>query len=145
MAALRNRAPVWFWIAAVLVVLWGLAGVAAFYMDVTMSAEKFAELPEYDRQIMAARPQWYIWLYGVAVWSGLLAGVVLLLRSAIAYAGFVLSLAAVIAMFGYIFATTDLIAVKGVAGAAGFPALIAGIAAFQLWLAGHARRRGWIV
>lgn len=145
MAALRNRAPVWFWIVAALILLWGLAGVAAFYMDVTMSAEKFAELPDYDRQLMAGRPQWYIWLYGVAVWSGLLAAVVLLLRSAIAYAGFVLSLIAVIAMFGYIFATTDLIAVKGFVEAAGFPAVIAAIAAFQVWLAQYARRRGWIV
>ena len=145
MAMLRNRAPMWFWIAGVLIVLWGMAGVAAFYMDVTMSPARIAALPEYDQRLLASRPQWFIWLYGVAVWSGLLAGIVLLLRSALAHAGFVLSLVAVIAMFGFIFTATDLIAVKGFVAAAGFPIVIAGIAVFQVWLSARARRRGWIV
>jgi hypothetical protein len=140
----RNRPPGWFWLVAVLAVLWGVIGVAAFYMDLTMSPAALADMTQYDRTLRASRPGWFMWLYGAAVWAGFIGGVLLLLRSTLAHPVFVLALVLVIAMFGYIFAVTDLIAVKGFVVAAGFPIVIAAIAAAEIWFAARARLRGWI-
>ena len=144
MAALRNKPPIWFWILAVVIVLWGLMGIGAFYMDISMKPEAVAQMSSYDQQLRASRPDWFLWLYGAAVWSGFIGGVLLLFRSTLAHPVFVASLVLVIAMFGYIFAVTDLIAVKGFVTAAGFPIVITAIAAVQVWLAAKARRHGWI-
>ena len=142
---LRNKPPGWFWLVAVLALLWGAMGVAAFYMDLTLSPAAVAQMSDYDRALRASRPGWFLWLYGAAVWAGLIGGVLLLLRSARAHGVFVVALVLVVAMFGYIFAVTDLIAAKGLLGAAGFPVVIAVIAAAEIWFAARARRRGWIV
>ncbi|MEG3087199.1 hypothetical protein [Sphingomonas sp. PB4P5] len=143
--AVRSKAPRWFWLVAGLITLWGVVGVAAFYMDLTMSPAAVAAMSDYDRALRASRPGWFMWLYGAAVWTGLIGGVLLLARSALAQPVLLASLVLVIAMFGYIFAVTDLIAVKGVVGAAGFPIVIAAIAVVQVWCAARARQRGWIV
>lgn len=145
MTVLRNKAPAWFWLVAVLITLSGAIGVAAFYMDLTMSPAAVAQMSDYDQALRASRPGWFMWLYGAAVWSGLLGGVLLLLRSVAAHPVFVVSLVLAVVMFGYIFAVTDLIAVKGLGVAAGFPLIVLLIGACEIWFATRARRRAWIV
>lgn len=140
----KSRPPLWFWIVAILITLWGAMGVYAFYADVTMGEAARAQLSAYDRNLLASRPGWFPWLYGASVWSGLFGGIALLVRSAWARPLFVVSLVTIVVMFGFIFIATDLIAVKGVGPATGFPIFIAVVAIFQIWLAGLARRRGWI-
>lgn len=141
---LRQRAPAWFWIVAVLITVWGAIGVFAFYWDVTLSEAALAAMSDYDRALHASRPDWFPLVYGAATWGGLLGGVALLARRAIAWLPFAVSLVAVVFQFGYIFAVTDLIAVKGAAATVPFPVAIAVIAAFQLWFTGRATRRGWL-
>ena len=144
MANLGGKPPVWFWIAAIVITLWGALGVAAFYMDVAMSDAAKAQLSDYDRTLLASRPSWFVWLYAVATISGLLGGIALLARSAYARLFFIVSLIGVILQFGWIFAVTDLIAVKGFVVACAFPIFIAIVAVLQLSFAGIARKRGWI-
>lgn len=144
MVTRRNRAPLWFWIVGIVLVLWGVMGIVAFYQDVAATPEQLARLTAYDRALLASRPSWFIWVYGAAVWSGLIGTIALLAKSGLCRPLFMLSLVLIVVMFGYIFAKTDLIAVKGFTTAAGFPILIAAIAMFQIWIAGLARRRGWI-
>lgn len=144
MANLGEKPPVWFWVAAIVITLWGALGVTAFYMDVAMSDAAKAQLSDYDRTLLASRPSWFVWLYAVATISGLLGGIALLARSAYARLFFIVSLIGVILQFGWIFAVTDLIAIKGFVVACAFPIFIAIVAVLQLWFAGIARKRGWI-
>lgn len=140
----RARPPMWFWIVATVFSLWGVMGIAAFYMDLTMSDEAKAALPEWDRNFMATRPAWFMWCYGVAVWSGFAAGLALLLRRALARSLFALSLVAVVIQFGYVFLASDILAVKGVAATVPFPLFIVAMAAAGIWFAGFSRIRGWL-
>lgn len=137
-------APRWFIIVAVLLVLWGLLGCAALYMHVAYGASMDPAATEWDRNYYAALPGWFTPVYAVAVGGGLLGAVALLLRSAAAKWLFLLSLIAVIVQFGYVFGGTGLLAHKGAAMTVPFPAFIAAVAVFQLWLAHVAQRRGWI-
>ncbi|MGY4398263.1 signal transduction histidine kinase [Sphingomonas sp. UYAg733] len=144
MASLREKPPVWFWVVAIVITLWGVMGVIAFYMDVAMTDAAKAQLSDYDRTLLASRPSWFVWLYAVSTIGGLLGGIALLARSATARLFFIASLIGVILQFGWIFAVTDLIAVKGFIAACVFPIFIAIVAMLQLWFAGIARKRAWI-
>lgn len=145
MARLRAQKPAgWFWIVAILLLLWGLAGVVAFYSDVTMSDSKLAAMSEFDRQLYTTRPDWVVWAFGLATWSALAGNVALLLRSPVARVLFVVSLIALIAQFGWAFGATGLMAEKGAAATVPFPAFIVAMAIGQLWLASFAMRRGWL-
>ena len=98
---------------------------------------------DYQRTLYAGLPVWYNAVYAVAVGTGLLGAVALLARSTLARPLFVISLIAVVVQFGWLFATTDIIAHQG-AATVGFPLFIAAVAAFEIWFARHAQRRGWI-
>ena len=139
--ALRQKPPVWFTVAAVVLVLWGLAGCGSFY------AQQLSSTPPgdaWDRAFMARQPIWLTWVYAVAVGAGLGGSIALLAKSALARPLYIVSLIAVVIQFGYIFAATELLAHKGAAATVPFPLFIFAVAAVQLWLAGFARRKGWI-
>jgi hypothetical protein len=138
------RAPKWFTIIAVLLVLWGIGGCGAFYSHLRYGADAIAGATEYDRRLFASLPTWFNIVYGLAVGAGILGALALLFRSRWAVGLFAISLVAAVVQFGWTFLATDLITEKGVRVAVSFPLLIAGIAAFQLWLARHALRKGWL-
>lgn len=140
----RARAPLWFWGVTAVIVAWGAIGVFLFYADRTMDAAAVARLSAYDRALRASEPDWQIWAYGIAVWTGLFGGVALIVRSRHAHPVFVVSLVAIVVVFGWAFVATDLIAVKGAWTATAFPIFIAAVAVFQIWFADLAQKRGWI-
>ncbi|MDB5694979.1 MAG: hypothetical protein JWN21_522 [Sphingomonas bacterium] len=141
----KRKPPLWFWIAGVALLLWGVSGVAAFYMSFHLTPQALAALSDYDRKLHTDRATWFILVYGVAVWAGLLGALLLLFRRRLAPPLLVASLVAVIVMFGWMFLATDIIAVKGVVTAMGFPIVIVVIGTFAIWLGQRAAERGWIV
>jgi hypothetical protein len=141
---IRQKPPGWFVAIAVLLVLWGLAGCASFYVHIAYGPDIDPKATDWDRAFFAALPGWLNIVYAIAVGGGLLGSIALLMRSKLATLLYILSLIAVIIQFGYIFAATDLIAHKGAASTVPFPLLIAAIAIFQIWFAKRAERRGWI-
>ena len=144
MGIIRQRPPQWFWLIAIVLTLWGAMGVMAFYMDVMSSPESLAQLPDYDRALLAARPTWQLWAYGVAVWGGLFGSIALLMKRKQASLFFIASLVGMALSMGPMLFGTDIVAVKGFVAAAGFPIFIVLVGIAQLWFAGFARRRGWL-
>ena len=144
MDAIANRPPRWYWVVAILALLWMLFGVAAWCMDLMMDPAALARLPEPQQQLYASRPQWLFVVYGVAIFSGLLGAIGLLLRKRWATRLFLLSLLAVVVQFGYTFAAMHAIEVLGAAQALPFPLLIFLVGAGLWALSSRAERRGWI-
>lgn len=140
----RQKAPLWFWVAVVLLLLWEAAGIFAFYAHVSIDAAALAAMPPYDRQLYLALPAWYNWVFAFAVWPALLGSLAMLLRSRFARPLFIVSLIGVIIQFGWLFGGTDLIAVKGALATVPFPFVIFLLAVVQVWLAGIAIKRGWL-
>jgi hypothetical protein len=137
-----TRPPVWFWIVVALLIGWGIVGVIGFYMGLSDSVR--AQMDAYDRGLYESAPGWYMPVYGIATWAGLLGSVLLAFRRRLARPFYIVSLVAVVVMFGWTLGMTDLIVVKGFVTAAAFPIFIAAVGAFEIWLANHAARRGWI-
>lgn len=140
----KQKPPTWFWIVAVLLLLWAAAGMFALFAHLTVDAKALAAMSDYDRALLTRLPRWLNIDYGIATIAGVLGSVALLLRSRHARLLYLVSLVAVILQFGYILGATDLIAVKGLLVAAGFPVFIAVMGVVQLWFARVATGRGWL-
>ncbi|QTH22381.1 hypothetical protein HRJ34_02295 [Rhizorhabdus wittichii] len=136
--------PAWYWVLAVVLLLWGVAGIFAFYSQLTTPYEKMvAEMGKLAADCIKGMPGWLWWVYGVAVWSGTLGSVALLARRNWAQPLYLVSVIAVIVQFGHSFLVAKVQDLMGW-GAAIFPAVIILIAVFELWFAGWARKRGWL-
>ncbi|HEX8302765.1 hypothetical protein [Sphingomonas sp.] len=138
------KRPGWFIILLGVLVLWGLAGCAAFAMHVMHGPAMDPAATDWDRAYFAALPAWFGWDYAVAVGAALLGSIAMLARSRWAMTLYIVSLIAVVIQFGYVFFATDLLAHKGAAATVPFPAFIIAMAVMQVWLAGYARDRNWI-
>ncbi|MFM5894976.1 MAG: hypothetical protein ACKOQM_11195 [Novosphingobium sp.] len=134
----------WFWIIAVALVLWEAMGCYACFQQFKLGAAAMGPVDDWSLRYYAALPSWYNWVYAIATFGGLAAGLALLARKRFATALFWISLAAVIVMFGYAFAATDLIAHKGAMQVLPFPLFIAAVGAFSVWFAGDADKKGWL-
>jgi hypothetical protein len=141
---IRQRPPAWFVVVAILLVLWGLAGCYSFYLHVLYGVAMVPNGGAWERAYDARLPGWFLYVFAVSVGAGLLGSLALLTRSRLATPLYILSLIAVIVQFGYVFIATDMIAHQGAATAVPFPLFIAAVAAFQIWFAKRAERRGWI-
>ncbi|WP_445193082.1 hypothetical protein ACT009_04010 [Sphingomonas sp. Tas61C01] len=144
MATTSRQTPLWFRIAAVVLLIWSVVGCYACLQQFRLGADAMGPASDYDRALYASLPVWYNAIYAVAVGTGLLGAVALLTRSVLAVPLYAISLVAVVVQFGWLFATTDIVAVRGAAQVVPFPILIVAIGAGALWLSRHARRRGWI-
>lgn len=136
-----SKAPVWFTVGAIVLILWGLMGCASLYMHFVMGPGDGPGTADYDRQLYASLPTWYGVVYIVAVLSGLLGAILLLMRRSAAVMLSALSVVAVIIQFGWLFLATDILAVRG-NWVAYFPMFILLVQLFQLWFANSAKGKG---
>ena len=138
------KRPGWYIILVSVLIVWGLAGCAAFFMHVKYGPAMDPAATDWDRAYFAALPAWFSWDYAVAVGAGLLGSIALLARSKFAGLLYILSLIAVLIQFGYVFFATDLLAHKGAAATVPFPMFIALMGGVQIVMALFAARRGWV-
>jgi hypothetical protein len=137
-----RRPPGWFWVVGVLVALWMLVGVLAWCVDLGMSAEHLARMPQAQQELHAMRPQWVFVVYAIAVFAGLAGAILLLLRHKFAKTLFLVSLLAAIVQFGYVFAAMDALALLGPAMALPLPAMVIAVGLFTVWYARWCARHG---
>jgi hypothetical protein len=143
MSMQSTKLPVWFWVIAVAGLLWTLMGVASYVMDVTMSEEALAAMPQAQRDIYATRPSWVVGLYAVAVFGALIGAIALVMRKSFAVPFFGVSLAAVVVQMAYVLFGMSVIATLGVTAAI-FPAVIVVIGALLLWFSMQSKSKGWL-
>ena len=137
-----SRPPTWFWIVAVLGLLWELFGVAMYLMHVGVLPNS-QEMSEAERSLMESSPVWVTGLFAIGVFAGALGTLGLVLRRSWARPLLILSMIAVILQFGGWLLATDAIAVIGPSVFA-MPAVIVAVAILLAWLASIAVRRGWL-
>jgi hypothetical protein len=140
--AIDSRPPAWFWIVAVLGLLWELFGVAMYLMHVGVLPNA-KEMSDAERSLMESSPIWVTGLFAIGVFAGALGTLGLVLRKRWARPLLILSLIAVILQFGGWLLATDAIAVIGPSVFV-MPAIIVAVAILLAWLASIAVRRGWL-
>lgn len=139
-----NKPPTWYWVVAVIAVLWACMGCASYLHEVMMSPADLAALPAAQQQVWKEMPNWLFGVFAIAVWVGLAGAVALLLRRRIARSLYIVSLLAVIVQFGWIFTQTSIFSAMSFGEAAGFPIVIAVAGVVLIWFSGYATRQGWL-
>jgi len=141
-AAEGSKVPVWYWVAAVLALLFECLGCFFYLAEVRLTPEQIAMLPLDEAAMLSARPGWYYAAFGVAVWVGLAGTVGLLLKRAWSVPALLISLIAVIVQFSAILIVPEMRTVTSDALLG--PILIALISYGIFMLARLAKRRGWL-
>ena len=85
-----------FWIIGGAALVWNLIGLLIYYQEVTLTPEAIATLTEAQQAFLAGRPGWATSAYAIAVTTGVLACLLLLLRKGLAVIMFAVSLAAIL-------------------------------------------------
>ena len=130
----------WYWVAAGISVLFMALGCWMYLSVVTADP---ATLPLDQRNLMEAEPTWMVAAFAVAVWSGLVGAVLLLMRKKVAVPVLLVSLVATIVNFlpyAVVRQVRDLTTTNDIAIAVAVILITGTIYSF----ARHSRQRGWL-
>lgn len=135
-----NKPPKWFWAVSGFGVIWNALGVIAFITQVTMD---LGELPDAERLFFETTPAWATAGFGIAVASGVLGCLALLLRKRWAAPMLLLCLAGILVQGFHSIALSNSIEIFGPEGLI-LPVTIFLIAALLTWVARLSEKRGWL-
>ena len=144
MATPNTNPPKWYWIVSVVALIWMLFGVVAWVADLMMDEAALAQMSAAQQQLYASRPQWLFIVYAIAIFTGLLGAIGLLMRKRWSVTAFGISLAAIIVQFGYTLTVMDAIGLLSPAAALPFPIAIFAIGLLLLGLSIKAKNAGWL-
>lgn len=137
----KLKAPRGFWIIAGVSLVWNFIGVLNYLFSVTVTAETFARMSEAERAQYTDVPVFVTSCFAIAVFSGVLGSVFLLLRKALSVSLFLVSLIAIILQMSLGVLLTPMLESQGLAGLA-FPVLLIACAVFFLWYARKVTAQG---
>ena len=133
-----------FWIIGGAALIWNLVGLVFYYMEVTATPESLASLTEGQQAFLAGKPAWATSAFAIAVTTGVLGSLLLLLRKHLAVLVFAVSLVAIIVQNVHAFLLADGLEVWGTSGLV-MPALIIVIAVALLLYSRAAKAKNWLV
>jgi len=143
MTANQTRPATSFWIISAIALLWNLTGIMSFAMNITMSSEALSALPDAQRELYENTPVWLKFVFGVAIFSGVLGCILLLMRKSSAIRIFIVSLIAILIQMLYSLFLTKSVEVYGATSII-MPVVVIGIGIFLVWYSRSAQSRGWI-
>jgi len=139
-----NKPKLWFWIIAILGLLWNAYGVSA-YLLTAYKVESVREVfTEEQLALVDATPSWLIGAFAIAVFSGFLGSILLLLRRKFAIFLFGISLLCVLIKMITEWFTTAKIEVFGTVEGIVLPLTIIVVAIFLYFYSKGAKQRGWL-
>jgi len=122
-----------FWIVGILLLLWNIYGCFLYIMEMTMSDAEYAKLyGDVMAELRPTTPKWVPAFFAIAVWSGLLASLLLLLRKRWAVPVFILSMIGIVISMSWGIVNADMRAAAGTMGIV-MPIIVGGIGLFQIW------------
>jgi len=108
-----NKPSTLFWIVSVIALIWNVMGVMAYLGQVYMDEATLQTMPPEDQAYYAVLPSWVTAAFAVAVFSGALGSMALILRKKAAVSIFIISLVGVITQNIYTFFMQDEITLLG--------------------------------
>ncbi|MGJ8683110.1 MAG: hypothetical protein ACSHWW_00705 [Nonlabens sp.] len=91
-----SKPQAWFWVLAIIFLLWNLMGIGAWSTEMAASDLILDQMNDQQQELYLSRPSWYMYIYGIAVFAGLLACIMLLFKRKLAVLLSLISLFAVI-------------------------------------------------
>ncbi len=136
-----KKPTTWFWILGVLLLIWNAMGAAAYLAQKLMPPQQMAMMPEDQRVFLEMTPSWVTAAFALAVWGGLTASVLMLLRKAFAYLMFIGSLFGVLAQMFYNFVIAGAYKIYGTQGLV-MPIIVLLIATYSIYFTAKSKAQG---
>ncbi len=134
----NTKPPVWFWIIAVIALLWNGLGVMAYLMHAFITDEAIAALPEEQQaEFLVEHPAWYTAAFALAVFCGVLGCLALLLRKKWALILFIISSITATVQQVYIIATVE-------EASPVMPIMVIVVCMILIWFAKKGIAKGWL-
>lgn len=86
-----KKPPVYFWIVSMTALVWNAFGVYNYLMQAFITTEELNQLTTEDKNLYTDLPAWYLSIFAIAAFTGLLGAVALLIRKRWAYILFIVS------------------------------------------------------
>lgn len=140
-----NKPSVGYWIIAVIALIWNLMGVFAFFGQTVLLTDEAKELltPE-QVTLIEGTPSWITIVFAIAVFSGLLGCIMLLIKKKLATPLFLLSLIAVLIQNIYVWTATNAAEVYGTVQGYVMPMIVIIICIFLYLYSKSAAKKGWL-
>ena len=139
----NNKPPTWFWVLAVVGMLWNLGGIASLIMHITISEDALQAMPEGERSLYTNFPAWVLVTYCIAVFGSTLGNILLLLRRKSATPVLIVSFIAILLQMIYTIFMSRAIELHGPA-AMGIPTLVTVFGIVLIAVSRHASSKGWL-
>ncbi len=128
-----------FWAIGAVALIWNVLGGINFFVQ--MNPDVLAAYRESESAIIEGRPIWATGAFAIAVFSGALGCLLLLLRKSAAYYLFIASLLGVIVTMTHILGVGIDFGLGEILGIILMPLVLA---AFLIWYSKQAESKGWI-
>ncbi|MGJ8666070.1 MAG: hypothetical protein ACSHW7_06880 [Patiriisocius sp.] len=140
---MNNKPNKAFWIIAVAALLWNLMGLYQFGLaTILIDSTESMVTPEVF-EMMKNVPTWYLIAFGISVFTGVLACILLLAKKKISVLLFLISLIMVLISQGYWVLGTDAIKLMGMQSMI-MPIVVIVISIFLYYYSKGAARNGWL-
>jgi len=122
-----NKPTTLFYIIGVVALIWNGLGVMAYLGKAFITEEMIAELPkEQQAEFLVELPAWVTGAFAIAVFSGVLASILLLMKKKLAYPLFIISAIAAIAQHAYLFMNVEVASLV-------MPIMVIVVCVFLVW------------
>lgn len=132
-----------FYVISSLALVWNLMGVFNYLGQVLMSDEVLASLPKDQQLLYQDDPAWVTAAFAVAVFSGTLGAVFLLLKKKIASTFFILSFVGIVTQMSYGLLLDEKTDNYGPLGLL-MPLMIIAVGAYLIWYSKKAKENRWL-
>ena len=102
----RPKTPIWFWVVAVVALIWNAFGALDYTLTQMGNEAYLAAFTEEQLAFYLGFPLWYEAVWAIAVWSAVIASLALLIRSKFAAPAFLVSLVFFLVSAAYLFGFT---------------------------------------
>ena len=140
----NNKPNIWFWIIAVAALIWNGMGVMRYLMQAYNTESFRTQFTEVQLVAIDGNPAWLTGVFAIAVFSGLLGCIAMLIRKKLAVLLFGLSLLTVLVQMIYMWLATDSIEVFGKVNGIVMPLIVIVIAIFLYFYNKGAAQKGWL-
>ncbi|WP_072352731.1 hypothetical protein [Flavobacteriaceae bacterium A100] len=140
----KQKVPVWFWMIAVVFLLWNFMGVLSFLAHTFITEEALAKLPHAERELYGDYPLWTTIIFAIAVFGGFIGSIGLVLRKKWAKLAFILSLCAIIPQMIHNVFFTKSMEVYGSGQAATMPIMVVVFGVLIIWFAHFSIQKKWL-
>ena len=127
----------------IIALLWNLIGVINFFIQINLSEEAIAALPEAEQALINSTPLWSLIAFAIGVFGGTIGSLGLLIQKKWAFYPLLFSLVGVIAQMTYWLFFTKAVDVYG-SGTYTMPVLVILVAFFLLRLAKKGIKEGYL-